>query len=341
MEVATVRGWTHKAFAIDDASRVGEARRHAAHAVADMGWSDVDAGRLALVVTELGTNLQRHAQGGRLLIAARPQQGEVEVIGIDDGPGIPDLALAMQDGHSSGSTPGTGLGAVSRLADDFDIHSSMPGGTVSVARVRAKRPANEVPPAAAVQIGAICLPAPHESVSGDGWAFAVHGEQVSVLLADGLGHGPEAAKASQAAIDAFALAPQGDLRETVQRLHRELQTTRGAAVCALRVDLAASAVSYTGAGNIVGRVLSGVFDKSLVTQHGTAGIQIRKPETTSLDLPEHALVILHSDGIETRWTVERIRALLQRDPTLVAAVLLRDHTRHRDDATVVVIRRKE
>jgi anti-sigma regulatory factor (Ser/Thr protein kinase) len=339
VEIATVRGWTHRAFAIGDASCVGEARRHAAHAVAEMGWSELDAGRLALVVTELGTNLQRHAQAGRLLIAARPQSLEVEVVAIDDGPGIPDLALAMRDGHSSGSTPGTGLGAVSRLADDFDVHSSMPGGTVGVARVRAKNAA--APHASEFAIGAICLPAPYETVSGDGWACALAGGQATVLLADGLGHGPEAAKAAQAAIGAFARAPADDVRETVQRVHRELQTTRGAAVCVLRVDAESSNVDYSGAGNIVGRVLSGVFDKSIVTQHGTAGMQIRKPESASLELPDHALVVLHSDGIETRWTVDRIRPLLQRDPTLVAAVLLRDHTRHRDDATVVVIRRKE
>ena len=70
-------------------------------------------------------------------------------------------------------------------------------------------------------------------------------------------------------------------------------------------------------------------------------MQIRKPVPTELELPPHALVILHSDGIATRWTVDRLRPVLQRDPTLVAGILLRDHSRHRDDATVVVIRRKE
>lgn len=339
MEVgATLLGWTHKAFPMDDPSRVGEARRHAAQAVADMGWGEVDAGRLALVVTELGTNLQRHAQNGRLLLAALPQSGEFEVICIDEGPGIPDLALAMQDGHSSSSTPGTGLGAVRRLANHFDIHSEVPHGTVSVARLRAGPLVDTTP---GLHVGAIRLPAPHETVCGDDWALATRGTQTTVLMADGLGHGPEAAKASQAATNAFAEAPHGDLRETVQAVHRALQTTRGAAVCALRVDTGSDTVSYSGAGNIVGRVLSGVFDKSVITQHGTAGMQIRKPDITSLALPAHALVVLHSDGIETRWTVERIRPLLQRDPTLVAAVLLRDHTRHRDDATVVVIRPKE
>lgn len=342
MEV--IQGWTHKVFPMDDASRVGEARRHAAQAAAALGWGEVDAGRLALVVTELGTNLYRHASSGRLLIAARPEICEVELVSIDQGPGIPDLSLAMQDGHSSGSTPGTGLGAIRRLADDFDIHSSVPEGTVAVARVRPRPSAtaterNATPPA--IRIGAICLPAPHESVCGDAWAAALWDGQVTLLMADGLGHGPEAAKASVAAVASFCAAPRDDLRETVQRVHRALQTTRGAAVCALRIDTAADTVSYSGAGNILGRVLSGVFDKSLVTQHGTAGMQIRKPEITSLEWPAHALVVLHSDGIEARWRVERIRPLLQKDPTLVAAVLLRDHTRHRDDATIVVIRQEK
>ncbi|VTU18482.1 Serine/threonine-protein kinase RsbT [Variovorax sp. PBS-H4] len=329
---------------MEDASRVGEARRHAAQLAAGMGWSELDAGRLALVITELGTNLQRHAHQGRLLIAARPQASEVEILGIDEGPGIPDIALAMRDGHSSGSTPGTGLGAVKRVADAFEIHSTMPEGTVSVARVRAAGSRRETvrPGPGSILIGAVCLPAPGETVSGDAWAAAATDADCNaVLLADGLGHGPEAAKASLAATASFAQAPAAELHATLERVHQALQTTRGGAVCVARVDAAASTLTFTGAGNISGRIVSGVFDKAFITQHGTAGIRIRKPEVTSAELPPHAVVILHSDGIETRWSAERIRPLLQRDPTLVACVLLRDHTRHRDDATVVVLRRKE
>jgi anti-sigma regulatory factor (Ser/Thr protein kinase) len=343
--VEVVAGWTHRAFPIDDASRIGEARRYAAQCVAEMEWNEVDAGRLALVMTELGTNLLRHASKGRLLVAARPHSAEMEVVAIDEGPGMPNLALAMQDGHSSGSTPGTGLGAIRRLADDFDIHSAVPDGTVSVARVREARvrstPAGATRAEPMLEVGALCLPAPGESVCGDGWAVAADGERTIVLMADGLGHGPEAARASRAAIEAFATSPVNDLGEAVQRVHQALKTTRGAAMCVVKIDTGAHSVSYAGAGNIAGRVLTGVFDKSIVTQHGTAGLQIRKPEATTIELPAHALVILHSDGLETRWTVYRIRPLLQRDLSLVAAVLLREHSRHRDDATVVVLRRKE
>jgi anti-sigma regulatory factor (Ser/Thr protein kinase) len=339
--VEVVAGWVHKAFPIDDASRVGEARRFAAQAAVEMGWAELEAGRLALVVTELGTNLLRHAQKGRLLIAARRDAREIEVISIDEGPGIPDLALSMQDGYSSGSTPGTGLGAVRRLASDFDIHSAVPDGTVCVARVRPAGVAASGRVGPQVDVGALCLPAPGEIESGDTWAAAVDGGRLAVLLADGLGHGPDAAKASRVAQDVFERAPFTELGALLQQSHQALQTTRGAAICLAQMDIDAATLQWTGAGNVMGRVLSGVFDKSVLTQSGTAGMQIRRPEVNTMALPDHTLVILHSDGIETRWTADRLRPLLQRDPTLVAAVLLRDHTRHRDDATIVVIRRKE
>jgi anti-sigma regulatory factor (Ser/Thr protein kinase) len=337
--VEIVTGWTHRAFPIDDPSRVGEARRYAARAAAPLQWNEEDAGRLALVITELGTNLQRHARNGRLLIAVRPDASEVEVVSIDEGPGIADVPLSMRDGQSSGSTPGTGLGAVKRLADVFDIHSSVPEGTVSVACVR-KRGAPSKPADPSLQIGAICLPVRGEDVCGDAWAAAAGTDGCSLMMADGLGHGPEAAKASQAAVEIFSANPGADLRDIVQRTHIGLQTTRGAALCVAAMDSATMTLTYAGAGNISGRILSGVFDKSIATQHGTAGAQIRRPEQSSVEVPEHALLILHSDGIETRWKAEHVRPVLQRSPTLVAALLLRDHTRHRDDATIVVLRHR-
>lgn len=340
MEVVT--GWNHRSFPIDDSSRVGEARRHAATLALQMSWNEVNAGRLALVVNELGTNLLRHAKKGQLLIAARHDCSEVEVLAIDHGPGISDLPRSMQDGYSTGGTPGTGLGAVRRLADDFDIHSAVPDGTVCVARVRQ---VGELSGASAkvqksvVHLRAICLPAPGESVSGDAWSALIDGACVKLIVADGLGHGPHAAKASEAATEVFRRNPEADLCGTLQDAHIALQTTRGAAVCLMGVDFDASVLDYTGAGNVCGRVVSGVSDRSIMTQYGTVGLQMRKPDKTSVEWPDHGLAVVHSDGIDTRWNLSRIMPLLRRDASLIAATLLRDHTRHRDDVTIVVVRR--
>lgn len=332
-------GGVHTAFPMGDASRVGEARRHAALLADQCGLDELAAGRLAIVVTELATNLLRHAQGGRLLLSGRRGRAEVEVITIDRGPGIADVERSMGDGFSSGGTPGTGLGAVRRLAQVFDLHSSVPEGTVIVARVRSG-PA-DMQGESAFQVGALSLAAPGETVCGDGWGFALDGEQATLVVVDGLGHGPDAARAADEALDTFAQAPEAPPREQLERVHQRLRTTRGAAVLLLHADAAGSTLRSAGAGNVVGRVVSGVIDRTILTQHGTAGVVIRTPEQASLPWPPHALIVVCSDGIETRWKPGTLAPLLARDPTLAAAVLLRDHCRGHDDATVAVLRRKD
>ena len=333
-----IAGWVHVAFPVDDASRIGEVRRHAAAQARELGWDEVDAGRLALVVTELGSNLLRHAHKGRLLVAARPQSGEIEVLAIDKGPGIANVAQCMGDGFSTGSTSGTGLGAVRRLADVFDLHSSVPQGTVVLARLaRQRQPSAR---GRGVELGAVAVCAPGEVACGDGWAASLDGSRAAVLLADGLGHGPEAAKAAHAAVAVFERDPHGDLCAMLDAAHSELRTTRGAAVTALQVDAGDGSIRSAGAGNVTARVVAGDRDRTLLSQHGTIGVQIRRLQEVRAEWPPHAVIVLYSDGIEGRWTPQLIHPLLAHDPALIAAVLVRDHFRGRDDATVVVLRRK-
>lgn len=335
-----ISGWVHAAIPVDDASRVGEARRHASTLARDLGWDETDVGRVALVVTELATNLLRHASRGRLFVAGRPAFGDIEVLAADQGPGIGNIARCMGDGFSTGSTPGTGLGAARRLAQFFDVQSSVPEGTVVLARVApatAPRPA----PDARVEVGAVALCAPGESVCGDGWAACVAGSRAAVMLADGLGHGPEAAKAAAAATAVFERDPFADPRAILDEAHRELRTTRGAAVTLVQADAAEGTIRSAGAGNVIARIVGGASDRTLLSQHGTIGVQVRRLEEVRAEWPPHAVLVLHSDGIETRWAAPLVHPALAHDPAFVAALLARDHFRGRDDASVVVLRRKE
>lgn len=328
-------GTPHALFPMADASRVGEARRHAAQLAGRLALDETTAGRLALVVTELGNNLVRHAQSGRLLIAQR-QQGvaEVEVLALDDGPGIADPARAMADGFSTGGTPGTGLGAVRRLSSDFDLHSEPGVGTVLLARVR---PEGLRPPPAPFRWGAVLLCAPGEQVCGDAWALAFDGAHASVLLADGLGHGPQAAEAAQAAVQQFAQAPFAPLAGQLERMHGALRITRGAA--ASLAWLEPGGLTLAGAGNIATRLVSGTHSKSLAAQHGTLGVQVRRFEPVHVEWPQHAVAVLHSDGLQSRWLAPPLAPLVARDPALLAAWLVRGNLRGRDDATVMVLQR--
>jgi hypothetical protein len=147
-----------------------------------------------------------------------------------------------------------------------------------------------------------------------------------------------AAEAAQAAVNSFRQQPWDLPSRIVERVHAALRNTRGAAVTVVQADLAQRRLVHAGAGNVSARVLSGVGDRTLLSQHGTAGLAVRRMQDQHLDWPPHALLVLHSDGIGTRWELGEERGLLQHHPALLAAWLLRGHVRGRDDATAVVLK---
>ena len=329
-------------IAVTESSQVGAARRAAVRLASEHSLDETASGRIALVVTELGNNLVRHAQKGRLLIGCRSSDDgcQAEVISIDSGPGMADVNRCLRDGYSSGGTPGTGLGAVQRLSTDFSVYSSPGKGTVILSRTWVPAAgASSVPSSRARFAHAgICLAAPGETVSGDAWGIRVDDGKALVIVADGLGHGPVAAEAAAEALKVFATAT-GSPSAILERAHPLMRSTRGAAVSVAQVDVDANAITYAGAGNISGRVISGIEDRSLMSQHGTLGAQIRRLQDVRYDWPDHSLLVLHSDGLVTRWNLQDAGGLLQCDPAVIAGWLLRDHTRGHDDVTVVVLKR--
>ncbi len=332
----------HQRFPIEDASQVGEARRAALHLASDLGFDAEACGRLALIVTELGTNLHRHVGPGRqaaLLMAA--VDGEVEVLSLDQGPGM-DVHRCLQDGYSTGGTAGTGLGAVRRMASRFDAFSAPGRGCViavrAAATVSTASQQRWTPPQPGFDIAGVNLAAPGEQVSGDGWTVRQLDDHWLVVVADGLGHGPDAAEASDRMMALLHQTPAAATSPAavLERAHDPMRMTRGAAVTLVRLDLASPALTVSGAGNVSGRLISGVVDRSLMVQHGTLGVQVRRLQDMRYEWPAHAVLVLHSDGIQTRWKLDDVPGLLQAGPAVIAGWILRDHLRGRDDATVVV-----
>lgn len=347
----------HRCFEVHEASQVGEVRRVAVQWAASEGFDDTLCGRIALIATELGTNLVRHARQGQMLVGlVRMDDGAsaLEVIALDRGPGVADWSRCLADGYSTGGTSGTGLGAVRRLSDVFDAYSVLSIGTAILSRVKARarmagggeRPAADAALDAApdtppdTEMGAVAIAAPGETECGDAWSCHAQAGRTAVLVADGLGHGPDAARAAAVGCEVFDTMPFQTPGGTLDRMHAAMRSTRGGAVFIAHLDTQANEITYCGAGNIAGRVVSGLEDRSLISQHGTAGVQIRRSVDTRMPWPPHALLVLHSDGLATRWNLDAAPGLLQHHPTLVAAWLVRDHTRGRDDVTVVVIKRR-
>ncbi|HKG92507.1 MAG TPA: ATP-binding protein [Gemmatimonadaceae bacterium] len=328
-------------FPLTDPSQVGEARRHAAALARELGFDETQGGQVAIVASEAATNIVRHGAGGELhvrgTLAEDGAPATLELVALDKGPGIPDMGAAMRDGFSTGGTAGGGLGAIERLSTSFDIYSTPAGGTALLARFAAPRaPAAE---GGWLRVGVTAVPHPAERVCGDAWATEMGADRALLMIADGLGHGQSAADAAQAAVRTFREHRARTLPAIVQSMHAALRGTRGAAVGVAEVDRAAGLVRFAGVGNIAAAVLgAGVPSRSLISYNGIVGHEMRKVQEVSVPWARDAVLVMHSDGLQTSWKLDRYPGLVRHDPTLAAAVLYRDYTRGRDDVTVLVAR---
>jgi anti-sigma regulatory factor (Ser/Thr protein kinase) len=315
-------------FVVDDASKVGEARR-AAQVLAGYEFSAELAGKVSIAATELANNLLRHAGGGELLIQVFGDEGNatLELLALDKGPGMADVSQCLRDGYSTAGTPGTGLGAVRRLAQEFDIHSQPGHGTAVVARFGAVQPAS---------FGAVSIALEGEMHCGDAWAVRAEGGGLALMVVDGLGHGTFAAEAASTAVDTFNASPFQPPAITIDRCNAAMSRTRGgAAACAV---LMPAGLSYAGLGNVAGVLVTPGRSQGLMSHNGTLGLGQRRAQQFEYSIEPGALLVMHSDGVSARWDLKNRTDLLHCHPALIAGVLYRDHGRGRDDATVLVVR---
>ena len=316
-----------------DESEIGSARRQALTMGGSLDFDELQCGRLGIVVTEAAHNLSSHGGGGEILLTPW-QLGEsagIDVVAIDRGAGIADVSTALQDGFSTGSTPGTGLGAMLRQAHLFEV-DTRPGGTAVLAQMLRTK---DTPPPTA-RMGSVEVPFGAETVSGDGWAALLQPGYSCYFMADGLGHGQMASMAAAAALRSFATTAEKSTREILLAAHTALMPTRGAALAVAQIDHAAGVLRYSGSGNIAAQIVKNGQARSLVSMNGTPGHSMGSVQEFTYEWAADATLLMHSDGLATRWSLADYPGLARRHPALIAAVLFRDFSRRRDDATVLV-----
>jgi len=328
---------TTLAIAVDEISRVAEVQREAAGLAGRLGLGETVTGKVALVATEMARNLVLHATGERQLLL-RPLECPgvlgVELLALDRSPGMVDVAASLRDGYSTSGTAGTGLGAILRLATVHDLYSNPEVGTALLAQVWA--PGGRV---CGPEVGAVSLPKPGQVTNGDGWSVLRGRDVARLLVVDGLGHGPDAAEASQVALKAAAELPGLRPEALLQLLHEALRSTRGAAAAVAELDEINDAIRYAGVGNIAGVIAAPEGGRqAMVSHNGALGAQVRRMHEFTYPWPKGALAILHSDGLSGRWDLKSYPGLASRHPSLIAGVLWRDFARGTDDVTVVVAR---
>jgi anti-sigma regulatory factor (Ser/Thr protein kinase) len=317
---------------IEDSSQIGYARRTAQQLAQKHGFDTTDAGRVALVTTELASNILKHATHGELHLRVLPRASGagIEILAVDRAQGF-DVHACLTDGFSTGGTQGIGLGAVSRQAEVFDVYADA-RGAVLLTRLY---PRSDKAPDRRIGISQHALH--HDPACGDVWHLAFDGPRISALVIDGLGHGEEAERAARAGERVFALSPFASPLLLLEDIHHAMIGTRGGALAIAQFDGNSSALRFVGIGNIGGSLIAPDKSRGLASHPGIVGGQYRKAQPFDYAQVNGQLLILYSDGLQSRWNLQDYPGLVHRHPAVIAAILHRDFCRGRDDVTVLVI----
>lgn len=323
------------AVPISDSSSIGDARRQGQALGSSLGLGEVTNGELGIIITEVARNALIHGGGGQLITIGHKEDAtiSVQVLALDRGPGIKDIARAFEDGYSTAGTPGTGLGAIRRLSSAFDLFSNN-NGTVIVASVVQ----GENTPSGRLEIGSVVAPYPGETVAGDQISWKQEAQRTVLMVADGLGHGPLAADAADEAANIFQQYSSKSPGEILGRIHDALKKTRGAAVSVAEIQSVPATLTYAGVGNIAAMVVSNGQSRNLISHNGIVGHQLHRIQEFTVEWPRSGMLIMHSDGLHTRFDLSRYAGITSRTASLIAGVLLRDYRREKDDVSVVVVK---
>lgn len=308
-------------------------------AVADRaGFDDASRAELAIVVSELATNLLTHAGGGDLVVE---QVAVEDVAGIriesrDAGPGIVNVDAALADGVSTVGSLGGGLGAVNRLMDELDITTNEDAerGTRVVA-TRWVRPRHESTLPSPLSVDAASRPKVPGTPNGDAFVIKQWNDTLLVGVIDGLGHGQYSSVASTHAKRYVERHFDRPFESLFRGVERACKGTRGVVLALARFDWAAGTVTFGGVGNIDYVTTAGDLDR-FVTRRGVVGANAPPPIVAEQPWPSAETFVLYSDGIGSRW---RIGDYEDRGdaPSRLAQRILADHGTGGDDATVLVV----
>ncbi|TSJ35879.1 SpoIIE family protein phosphatase [Mucilaginibacter corticis] len=332
---------THISFTADDRSYFSLIKKEIHRLATEGGLIESRINELDLIVAEMTSNLFKYSDDGELLMGVFANGGNpyVELISIDNGPGMMNPSRMMQDGVSTSNTLGHGLGSMKRLSDTFELYSQIGWGTIVLSRVYSDP--EKVNEKNAVIMRPIVVYKPGEKTSGDGFVYKKTDKYLKLMLADGLGHGPEANLAVNEAAAAFKIFPDYSPTETLRFIHSAVKKTRGAVINVVGYDLARRVWTSAGIGNIAARFFGPVSFKNQMSYNGIVGHNI--PNTMNdqeYPAEEYNQVMLCSDGIKTRIDMARYPQMYKYDLTILAAAIYKDHARRNDDMSVIIAKVK-
>lgn len=328
---------SYKSYRADDRSFFSLIKKDIHQLVSAAGFDTVRIGKIDIIVAEITSNLSKYANGGKLLAGiGSDAYGEYfDVIGVDEGPGIPDLSRVLSDGYSSTGSLGHGLGSIRRLSDQFDLYSMKDWGTILLSRVYKHdlpRKRTKMPDCQGLNV-----PKTGESVSGDGFYSRDSPDTWSILVADGLGHGAAAHAAVELAGEAFGECPDESPTETIRFIHERIRKTRGIVGVVIALDKKARRWSIAGVGNISIRWLGHNNGRTYVSYNGIIGFNI-PGSLNDQDLSQEEMhqFIACSDGVRSRWDPARFPGIGSHHGMIIASAIFKEFARGTDDTSIIV-----
>ena len=306
-----------------------------------LGFGVREREEVVIVVSELATNVLKHAGRGTLtLIPIRAsERAGIQIECVDNGPGIGDVEQAISDGFSTAGSLGYGLGAVNRLMDDLVISSRGKGGKgtrIACQRWRSlKNPAVKPCP---LDIGAATRPHPSMEKNGDAFVLERWGESALVGVIDGVGHGQlafQAAREARLFVETHFDRPMDTIFCGVGRACRG---TQGVVMALARFDWGSERLTFASVGNIESRVFACPQKMNFIVRRGLIGLNAPNPVVTEHRWEPSQVMVMHSDGVSARWEWDDYPELRDASAVSAAQQLLHRQARDNDDATVLVVK---
>lgn len=310
------------------------------HALAlTLPFSETKIGEIDIIVAEMASNLVKHAGGGHILVKPIRENNidGIELISIDNGPGIADVNKMIRDGETSKNTLGVGLGSMQRLADTFQIYSQKDWGTVILCRKFVKQPTTSFTVQPKSEIRSVVVPKPGETACGDAFHCIVNKNYIKLMLADGLGHGPDAAHAVKEAGIAFANCEELYPPDILRFINTSVRKTRGLVGTVAVFDIAKKEWEICGIGNITTKMHGPITSKNYMSYNGIIGLNVpRSIHSQKIPYEKGQYIIMCSDGLRSRWDTLKYTGIMRYDLSILAASLLKDFTRNNDDASIAI-----
>lgn len=323
------------------------------------GATHIDSSLVKTILSELCTNIVKYAKRGNISVVRIDAKDEVmlEITAIDNGPGIANLDLALQDKFSTGGTLGLGLPGVRRMADNFEILSSKENGTIVkvLKKIKSKQTNRSQLNSDIVEkkenfkitqhlqtneldIASFVKPSPGEISCGDKISVITMPNSILLCITDVSGHGNEASKLANEIEAYLAKNASNNLDSLISNLHNQFKGSRGAAMGFLHIDLKDWAMNYCGVGNTGASLISSTH-RRFISKEGILGQRLPSLNIQTATLTQGDLFFMWTDGLPELASRNFVTKSKSSTSIRLAHDLINSLGRPTDDAGCLILRR--